>query len=614
MKSFLHSVAHFVQGSLESHFLLIWLSCLLLVLLLGLWVTARGSPNFSVGSEKGASGGQGTFRRQLCVKDGVAAILFLVFASLYVFMIYYKEDFAYYDDEMLTDFSVSGTSMHPPVWPGAGRFFPLADQEFNLLRFVTRSAFGYHSLVVVQLILLLAVLFFVLLEFPVRYRFLILAAAMLAPSFVIPFSGFVYPERNLLFWLAILLLCLQGYSRTRARIYFLGCLVATQFVLYYKETAVLFVVAYAVTRILLQLGDARRAGLRSWRQLARENSLSIGILVVSSIYVLLFLGAMLPHRGSSYISQGRQPLSSVLWAYFQFDWLPLILLPVLLVRFARFIFFRGRLDPLWDSLGVGALAYYLAIIALGLISGYYMAPVDLFALLYLASLALVWLSKPTPARVSAVAIVLACVLLQDVAYSWFRMVERKSVISTKHQLADFLTGYLPGLKTDTVEIFFPYSNGYDLMEMSSYLKYKGFRLAGQSALDSQAEPRLVIEGREEFPDNHCVVYRDYVCIHAESAKTGALIIILPEDSVSNRDVQLIAGDSTPLLSLNEPELGFRNGSRFGILHAIVPKFSASPLPEHWLCLDVFKKVTDDPRFQDHSSPASQVEMRNDSLM
>ena len=163
----------------------------------------------------------------------------------------------------------------PPVWSALGRFYPLADQEFNLLKFVTRSPAGYHALVALQLLVLVAVLFVVLRAFQVRYRVLILIAAMVAPSFLIPFTGFVYPERNVLFWLAVMLLCLQAYSSTKGRIYFVGCLVAAHFALYYKETVVLFVVAYAITQLLLQLSAARRSGQISWSEFAKENALSV---------------------------------------------------------------------------------------------------------------------------------------------------------------------------------------------------------------------------------------------------------------------------------------------------------------------------------------------------
>jgi hypothetical protein len=47
--------------------------------------------------------------------------------------------------------------------------------------------------------------------------------------------GLIYPERNALFWLTILILCLQRANSKSTPIYFLACFVATHFLLYYKE-------------------------------------------------------------------------------------------------------------------------------------------------------------------------------------------------------------------------------------------------------------------------------------------------------------------------------------------------------------------------------------------
>ena len=60
------------------------------------------------------------------------------------------------------------------------------------------------------------------------------------------------------------------------------------------------------------------------------------------------------------------------------------------------------------------------------------------------------------------------------------MVERKGIITTKSQFADFLSGYLAAAKSRNVELFFPYSDGYHLMGLSSYLRYRGFPLEGQT--------------------------------------------------------------------------------------------------------------------------------------
>lgn len=581
-----HQFPRFLYEMVTSHFLVVWLTLLLLIVGTGILLTRRGDLPSTTPSEPGNSRDKIRSAGWMSFLDGACTFFLCMFVAFYVSMIFYKEDFAYYDDDMLTNFSVRGQNFSPPIWPGLGRFYPLADQEFNLLKFFTRSPTGYHSFVVVQLLILLGVIFVVLDRFKIRYRVLILISAMVAPSFIIPFTGFVYPERNVLFWLAVLLLCLQGYSRTKSSVYFIGCLVATHFALYYKEVVVLFVVTYAVTRILLQLDASRRLGPLTWQEYIRESSLSLWMLAISGIYLVYFFLVMLPHRNFSYIAQHRESLSTVYLTYLQTDWLALILFAVVIVRFGRGLSSNGDLDPMWDSLGMGALAYLLGVTALRVNSGYYLAPVNFIGLIYLASVFLVWLSRPTKVRVAVVAVVFLCVLLHDVTYSSFRMVERKALITTKSEFAIFLKSYLPTANSNAVELYFPYSNGFHLMELSSYLRYKGFQLDDQSSNVPGAGPRLVIAGRERFANDRCVDYREDVCLHQESPRAGALIVVLPDDIASMDEVKKIGKDSTLLLYLNPPRICAKKW--FRSLHAISAEFSVDQLPEHWLQLDVFK--------------------------
>jgi hypothetical protein len=578
----LHQLTHLTYDLLNSHFLPIWLLSLVLVIVLG-WLFGADRYPVSFGQVSPEAIANPPFN----LADGLSGALFCLFTGAYILTIFHGETFSYYDDDLLTEFSLQGKSLPPHIWTGVGRFYPLADQEFNLLRFVTRSPFGYHALVVVQLIVLLVVILFSLTEFRPRYRFLIASAAMVAPSFLIPFMGFVYPERNFLFGLAILLLCLKLYFRTRSRLCFVGSLVASHFILYYKETAVLFVVVFALACLSLQVYQSWSAGQRSWRELARENSLPIGLLIVAGIYTVFFLAIMLPHWHFSYISGLREPLSSALIAYLQFDWLPFLMFAAVLLRIGRFLFVRAPLDPLWDPLAMGAIAYFLGILALRINSGYYMAPVDFVALFYLATLTRIWLKNPTQLRILTVATVVICVLSHEVAYSSFRVVERKKIIATKSQLADFLSGYLPSVHGGSVEMFFPYSNGYNLMGLASYLNYRGFRLDGGSISSSDSSPTLVFKGRESFVDNRCVNYRDYVCLHAERPGPGALVVILPDDTVSMKQIHSLAQGSKELFAV-DCEVCAAHHRWFDLLHTISAEFSRTPLPDHWLQLHVFR--------------------------
>ena len=214
----------------------------------------------------------------------------------------------------------------------------------------------------VELVALLAVVFLCLKSFRLLYRLWILVAIMLAPSFIIPFSGFVYPERSVLLWLSVLLLCLLPSSQASApRASGIGALVATQFVLYYKETAVVFIVAYAGSRILLEIYTGWRRG-NPWQRIAQAQAIHLGMLGLAAIYSVIFLAILSSSHQLSYVAALKQSLATTVFAYLRVDWLLLIFTLAVCVRAARIVFSGGRVDPLWDSLAVGAAAYYLSII------------------------------------------------------------------------------------------------------------------------------------------------------------------------------------------------------------------------------------------------------------
>lgn len=578
---------HHGYRALTQHFIFVWLFSLFVIVAGGLLFSHywqfQGSTSDAQGSRRSEC------RWRLQPADSIAMALLVACIVAYVALIFYKEDFAYYDDDMLTDFSVQGHNFPAPIWPETGRFYPLADQEFNLLKVVTRSPLGYHSLVAVEMALLVVVLFLALRQFKVRYRALILFLVLSTPSFVIPFTGFVYPERNVLFWLAIMVLCLGNYAEKRTPFYFIGCLVAAHCALYYKEPVVLFVGGCAVTRLLLDMQTNPRSGWASWRTVVKENSVSVGMLVVTAIYVVLFLMAIVPYRNFSYVAEHREALSTVLLACLQVDWLPFILMAVLLVRIGWAMLLRGQLDPVWEPLGVGALAYFVGIVALKLSSGYYMAPADFIAILYLAHLSLVWFAKPTKPRIALMTVACALIVLHNLAYSSVRVIERKGVIASKSQLAEFLKQYKGNSTGEAIEVFFPYANNYHLMGISSYLRYKGFELAGEGAASPGSGPRIVVEGPGEFNNGRCVDYRDYICVHREEAPARALIVVLPDDEVSASDVDRAGQKADRLLSLKACVICADHLSWFRSLHAISAEFWNRPLPEHWLQLDIFRK-------------------------
>lgn len=567
----------------EAHFLLGWSLLLALIVLGGLYF-AKQIPSK-------LSSGRANYRDVAApgIFDRLSVALSFLFLSAYCYLVFYKEAFLYYDDDMLTEFSLRGKSFAPPIWPDTGRFYPLADQEFNFLQHFTRSPFGYHAIVVAELLALVCILYLVLGEFRVRYRVVILVCAMALPSVMIPFFGFVYPERNVLFWLAVLIFCLQRYDQTGGKAYFIGSLIATHCALYYKELVILFVGIFAITRIGLDLREARTTA-RSWMDVAKDNLVPLGMLVVCSIYVGLFLLAMVPHHQFSYIAEHQQTLAETLWVYLKIDWLPFLMLAVFLARLASWLREGFVLDPVWDPLAAGALAYGGALIVLKLVSGYYMAPVDVTALLYLAFISLRWASVPGRAdRGWVTGVTAALVFLQAFAYSSFRVIERKNMITTKSQLVEFLRGYQQQAPAGRIELFFPYATGYHLMGLASYLNYEGFHLAGEADDPADNSPKLAIESPRNLTDERCVPYRNYSCFHVKRPSPGALIVVLPDDEVSALELETLEKQSSRVLSINGSVMAPGTSLELRPLHAISAEFSSRELPDHWLQLDVLKQ-------------------------
>ena len=584
----MHIFVHHVRGFVADHSLVVWLICLIFVVLAGIWLSGLQNRIPLPQDERRRNGTENWFRTW-STADKISGILFVLFFAVYIFAIFYKEDFAYYDDDMLTDFSLRGRPFPPPVWGGLGRFYPLADQEFNLLEHITRSPIGYHLLVVVELTVLICLMFFVLRKLAVKYRFLTMAAAMLAPSFLIPFMGFVYPERNVLFWLLVLLLCEQKIRTGSSRFYFVGCLIATQFALYYKETVILFIVGYALASLFVEYWGIRKNSGWSWLEFARQNSLFLAMLVLSSIYALLFVLVLVPHDSFSYVAERRQYLLAIFFAYLRINWAPLLLFLVFIGRAWRFVFDNGEIDSVWDPLAVGALAYGIGIIGVRLYSAYYLAPVDFFAVLYLFRMVVAQIPKLSTARKYVLGFVCLCFIVQVSAFSVARFVERKGIIATKEDLAEFLASYLPSSKSKVVDLYFPYATNYHMMDLASFLRYKGFRLVGQKDAAQSSSPVIAIEAPGHFENNLCVDYRDYACIHADHAKPGDLIVILPDDRVSAQDVRQLKENADDLFSTRVDRPLTRPGSWFRSLHAITTTSPQTKLPDHWLKIDVLRE-------------------------
>jgi hypothetical protein len=526
-------------------------------------------------------------RKTFHTLDYASTALLVVVVCFYVFLIYYKEDFSCFDCDQLIDFPLAG-HRYPPLSQNSGRFWPLGFQEFNLLRYVTRTPAGFQSVAALQLVVLVGVLFAVLKECGISWRVLIIIAVITTPGFVRSITGLIYPERNALFLLAILIMCLQRAHASRSPIYFLGCFVVTHFLLYYKEPLVVLVLVYAASQIVLDSKFDWNAVQNSWKQQLQKNIVPLGMIVVAGIYCLVFLVFMFPFPfvQSSYIQHfgGKGTLLKLLST----NLVVALLLIVCLVRVARFAFAKRQLEPLWDSLALGAVSYFFAILATGIYADYYLAPADLIAWLFLGRLAALRLSPTFKWRTATVGLAYVWLVVPSVADSTLLLLHRKQYILGASDLASFLNEYRAPGGERSVELFFPKRGGFLLAELSSYLHYKGIRVAGVDAPADSDRPEFVFAGLDDYPLGRCFLYKQYLCKRDDNPEKGALIVFLPGDAVRKSDVEEVARDSTLLVSgTSWPEDALIGR---GLRLLSIASHEGYTLPQPWWQSYIFRKA------------------------
>ena len=87
-------------------------------------------------------------------------------------------------------------------------------QEYTFLGLFGTSAQLYHAFSIVELLVVLACVFRILDETLTWPAVALMMFLVTLPGFVHSFFGLVYPERDMVVWLAIWLVCLQAFART----------------------------------------------------------------------------------------------------------------------------------------------------------------------------------------------------------------------------------------------------------------------------------------------------------------------------------------------------------------------------------------------------------------
>jgi hypothetical protein len=176
---------------------------------------------------------------------------------------------------------------------------------------------------------------------------------------------------------------------------------------------------------------------------------------------------------------------------------------------------------------------------------------------------------------------------QAFAYSLFHAIERKNLIRSRVELADFLKVYTATESRKTIDVFFPYSTAYRVMEVSAFLRYKGLRLVGDGHPLEPTRAALRMETPEPFADGQCVSYASLACFRVGSRPARGLIVLLPDDDVPE-DAVAAASENARLVNRWPGYVGADIARILSVLHGMSPVFSGRKLPLHWPQMHVYR--------------------------
>jgi hypothetical protein len=552
----------------------VWFSITALGAVLAVWVVPVGKdiPKSAV-----------AVRNNRSSQPGIVALL-----SLGLFLVFYCagtlvwEDFTYYDNSHFTNGTLAGHDIPRQISPEGGRFWPLGHQEFNLLRHFTNSVAGYHAFRMVQLLLVCGVLLVFDEALTVSARVALIVLALITPSILISFTGLIYPEANVIFFFAFLVWFVKCFEETHSPLWAAAAVIASQFLLYYKELAFLLLFGLVTGRLLARCWREDRIGWDLKLLRDSESRLDLCLALMGVSFLVFYLAVMFPNYHTGYANEFRLPLARVLASFLQLDLLAWLFVAVFLARIVRIARHQIPPWPRWEGLALAGVAYFAGYLLLRMSSAYYLAPVDLIAILYLGRLAFLNLESMSFAVKASTFAALLLVCVQTLSLSAFRVYERKNVIHAKAELGQAIKARYDKDPADAKRLFFPYAEPFHILEFASYLNYIGVPVEQVTANAMLTQPVMLVADTIE-KDGPCG-YRAFVCHPGKAPEPGDLVVVLPDDfprADRLTSFQQQGDDSIfsyrPLPSLPEWLRPYVSSLRI-----VSPVFANRPIPQSWL--------------------------------
>jgi hypothetical protein len=502
---------------------------------------------------------------------GLSLMLLTLFLAIYIGVILVGEDFADHDDSLFILTTLKGHDFGLTIWPINGRFFPFALMEFNLVRHFTHTDLGYHVLPVLQVLIFSGILILIG-DLNIAASAFLTVLILVTPSILFSFSTLGFEERNVLFFLLVLVLSIVRFEQTQSVGWAMLAVVSAQIMLYYKETAFLLVLGFAGGRLVLRCIQGEDTGWNHDRLWDREARLDWCLVSLAGLFLVCYFTVLGVQANLNYVYEHREPMKDIVSHYLGLDLMAWVFVGVTLWRVYRILNRRVAPSVLWDGLAFGGVCFFMGYLYLRIFSTYYLAPTDLIAVLYLGRLVIVsWKGMQLSTR-AATTIVTLAILFQSTLLSTFVVFERKNAVRAKVEMASVIERQYRQLPVPHLRLFFPFSHPYSIMEFAYYLSYRNIPLGD-----------IFLSARSVAKDSLCVSYRSLVCHAANRPSPGDLVIVFPDDETSFAEASTYRERGALLFSYEpRPSLPQWLYSVVGSLPLAGAKYTHSTRPDRWM--------------------------------
>lgn len=426
---------------------------------------------------------------------------------------------------------------------------------------------------------------------------------LITPSFVISYFGLIFPERNLIFWLAIFIWCINNLAKNKSYIYTYLALISAQFLLYYKEPVFLIILGFTLSRLISKIFNQQiflkvKSNILKF---IRDNWLDFALILLALVFLTSYISFIQGKVETPYANY-REEVSFIfalksyfftLITYLRINPILSIFLVIFTIRMYGLMLKKYEFNLIWDALAIGHGLYFLAYVKLKIFTWYYSAPVDFFATLYLANLSFTILSNRIKYRYrfGGLIFLIFVIFIVNFHYSSYAILARKQEINSKVQIADFLGIYIQNnqITKEQLEIFYPANSGYEIMEFSAFLNYKRFPILIKDQ-ENLNQRYLKMKAPESFTDNLCISYRPFQCFYATKPQADNLIMFIPRHQMLG-SVNLRNDLPRKLIAKykhNSVEL-FHYQPKFTGIQRILSFFCQNLIDEQWLNGYIFTK-------------------------